>query len=95
MHSTNPLNPPLLREHWLNRLRYRSHHRGCKETDLVLGHYCNDRITQLSDAELSRFERFLDEDDAEIWNWLTEKTLCPHADYAPLLAELRCVNIQT
>ena len=87
--ETNHLNPPLPREHWLNRLRYRSWHRGSKETDLILGHYCDRYLQSLSDAELTRFEAFLDEDDGDIWNWVTEKTPCPKAEYEPLLTVLR------
>ncbi len=87
------LNRPLPRELWLKRLTYRSWHRGCKETDLVLGTYCARTLHTLDDAQLQQFEAFLDEDDAEIWAWLTEKTPCPHADYAPLLASLRAQKI--
>ncbi len=93
MQETSTLNPPLPREHWLSRLRYRSHHRGCKETDLVLGHYCNQRLDTMSDAELALWERFLDEDDADIWNWLTEKTPCPQAEYDALLSQMRSLPI--
>lgn len=85
--------PPLPRELWLKRLTYRSWHRGSKETDLVLGTYCAQRLEQLEEPKLQVFENFLNEDDAEIWAWLTEKTACPHADYAPLLAELRAQKI--
>lgn len=88
------LNPSLAKEHWLNRLRYRSWHRGCKETDLILGHYCDKYITTLSDAELSRFETFLDEDDGDIWSWLTESKPCPKPEYEPLLSVLRGVVVQ-
>lgn len=89
MTTETDLNRPLPRELWLKRLTYRSWHRGCKETDLVLGTYCAQNIEQLSEAELQRFEYFLDEDDAEIWAWLTDKTPCPKPEYAPLLAALR------
>ncbi len=88
LHPT-PSNPPLPRELWLKRLTYRSLHRGCKETDLVLGTYCTRNIMQLNEHDLTLFEAFLDEDDADIWAWLTEKTECPNRDYAPLLAVLR------
>ena len=82
-------NPPLPRELWLKRLTYRSLHRGCKETDLVLGTYCTRQIAALDDAQLTLFEAFLEEDDADIWAWLTEKTACPNPDYGPLLDTLR------
>ena len=90
--ATN-MNPPLPRELWLKRLTYRSWHRGCKETDLVLGTYCAKHVDGLNEADLHLFEAFLDEDDAEIWAWLTEKTPCPKADYAPLLTALRGLKI--
>lgn len=92
LNETN-LNPPLPRDLWLKRLTYRSWHRGCKETDLVLGTYCARQIETLADAQLHLFEAFLDEDDAEIWAWLTEKTPCPKPEYAPLLDELRAQSI--
>ncbi len=93
MLNATDLNRPLPRELWLKRLTYRSWHRGCKETDLVLGTYCAQKIETLDDAKLALFEAFLDEDDAEIWAWLTEKTPCPKAEYEPLLAELRAQKI--
>lgn len=93
MTTQTDLNRPLPRELWLKRLTYRSWHRGCKETDLVLGTYCAQNIERLSEADMQRFENFLDEDDAEIWAWLTEKKPCPNAEYAPLLAELRAQKI--
>jgi antitoxin CptB len=89
MLNPTPSNPPLPRELWLKRLTYRSLHRGCKETDLVLGTYCTRNIEQLADPDLALFEAFLDEDDADIWAWLTEKTMCPKAEYTPLLSRLR------
>lgn len=93
MLSSPDMNRPLPRELWLKRLSYRSWHRGCKETDMVLGTYCNQRISGLDEDKLALFEAFLDEDDAEIWAWLTEKTPCPNAEYAPLLNELRTQKI--
>lgn len=82
-------NPPLPRELWLKRLTYRSWHRGCKETDLVLGSYCAQRLEAMDDDHLALFEAFLDEDDADIWNWLTDKVACPKAEYAALIEELK------
>lgn len=82
-------NPPLPRELWLKRLHYRSWHRGCKETDLVLGRYCEAHLTHLSEQNLQLFEALLDEDDSDIWNWLTDKTPCPKPEYHALLEALK------
>lgn len=87
-------NPPLPRELWLKRLEYRSWHRGCKETDLVLGSYCRARLTGMDEEKMALFEAFLDEDDADIWQWLTGKTPCPKAAYAGLLEELKTLPLQ-
>lgn len=91
--DTNTASKPLPHELWLKRLRYRSWHRGCKETDLVLGTFCDQQVTGMSEAELTRYEALLDEDDADIWNWLTDKEACPKAEYAPLLAELKSLQL--
>ena len=93
MLQPSPSNPPLPRELWLKRLTYRSLHRGCKETDLVLGTYCVRQVEGLSEAQLTLFEAFLDEDDADIWAWLTDKKPCPNPEYAPLLDDLRAQTI--
>ena len=93
MLSQNSSHPPLPRALWLKRLTYRSLHRGCKETDLVLGTYCTRELEQLDEAELTLFEAFLDEDDADIWAWLIEKTPCPRPEYASLLDALRAQSI--
>jgi len=74
----------------LKRLQYRSMHRGCKETDLVLGHFAETGISQLDAAQLSLYERLLDEDDADIWDWLTGKTTPSAPEYVPLLEKLKC-----
>jgi len=73
----------------LKRLRYRSWHRGCKETDLILGGYCDTYLEGMEAAELALCEALLEEDDAEIWSWLTEKSQPPKSEYEPLLAKMR------
>lgn len=73
----------------LKRLRYRSWHRGCKETDIVLGSYAEARLNAMDEQELAVFARLLDENDVDIWDWLTGKCAPPHGDYAALLERLR------
>ena len=86
-------NPTLPRELWLKRLAYRSWHRGCKETDLILGTYCDRYITHMNEADLRRYEALLDEEDADIWAWLTDKTPCPKPEFHPLLDELKALQL--
>ena len=72
----------------LKRLHYRSCHRGCKETDIVLGHFAEQALAGLEGELLAVYEQLLDEDDANIWDWLIEKTT-PPSQYIPLLATLK------
>jgi len=53
------------------RIHYRSWHRGCKETDLVLGDFADKGLAELSPELLDIYEKLLDENDIDIWNWLT------------------------
>jgi len=71
----------------LKRLHYRSWHRGCKETDLVLGHFADHKMSQLPADMLAIYELLLDENDADIWGWLTGKPA--PAEYSALLALLQ------
>lgn len=57
----------------LKRLTYRSWHRGCKETDLILGRFADTRLSSLRPPQIDTFERLLEENDADIWGWLTGK----------------------
>lgn len=77
------------REIRLKRLRFRSWHRGCKETDLLLGHFADKQLATLEGPLLAAYEALLDEDDAHIWDWLTGKCPPTREDYTPLLALLR------
>ncbi len=73
----------------LRRLRFRSSHRGCKETDLVLGSFAESALEGLNTHELAAYAAFLDEDDAHIWDWLVGRAAPPRADYEPLLVRMR------
>jgi antitoxin CptB len=73
----------------LRRLRFRSSHRGCKETDLVLGSFADQALEGLNAQELAAYAAFLEEDDAHIWDWLVGRRPPPRADYEPLLQRMR------
>lgn len=59
------------------RLRYRSWHRGCKETDLVFGPFADAHVDRLDAAQVERFEALLDEADNDLFNWLTGRSEPP------------------
>lgn len=60
-----------LRENRIKRLYYQSWHRGCKETDLLLGRFADSALPNLSATELDAYEALLDEPDSYIWKWFS------------------------
>ena len=73
----------------LKRILYRSWHRGCKETDVILGPYAEKASASFSPDELNLYEEFLEEFDSDIWNWLVEKDTGFDEKYRPLIESLR------
>ena len=59
------------------RLLYRSRYRGCLECDLLLGRFAERYLPYFAEAQLERFERLLDEPDADILAWLTKRRRLP------------------
>lgn len=78
----------------LKRLRFRSAHRGCKETDLVLAAFAERELSLLNAAELDVYEALLDENDADIWDWLVGKSPPARPEYAPLIERMRRCGIE-
>ncbi len=59
------------------KILYRSWYRGCKETDQIVGGYAKKYIEQMSDAELDELEEILEQNDNDIYDWLTGKKPMP------------------
>ena len=73
-------------ENFVKQLLYRSVHRGCKETDFLIGEFAKVKLAEISDLEL--FGRFLEEDDLRIYDWILGKEESPK-EYLRLLQEIR------
>ncbi len=80
------------REILIKRLLYRSMHRGCKETDILLGKFVVEKIHEFGDEKLKVYEQFINEDDALIYDWILDKIDLASdtpAGYSDLIAEIR------
>ena len=73
------------REVRIKRLRMRAAHRGTKEMDLLLGGWAEANLDAADDAALDLFERVLDEDDHDLYQWISGQRQAP--DYMAQLAE--------
>ncbi len=59
------------------RLIYQSHHRGTKESDLLLGAFAAAHLGGFDDTQLDQYEALLNEDDGDIFNWMTRRASPP------------------
>ena len=53
------------------RARFRAHHRGIKEADLVIGRFVDANIDFFTPEQLDRLEALLEEPDYDILGWAT------------------------
>ncbi|MEQ8165683.1 MAG: succinate dehydrogenase assembly factor 2 [Alphaproteobacteria bacterium] len=60
------------------RLAYRSHHRGSKEMDLMMGSFADKFLPAFGPRELAEYERIMTCDDPELYDWLLGHTPVPH-----------------
>jgi len=72
----------------LKQLKYRSNHRGCKETDVLLGKFFNENFAAFDDDQLEVYRRFIEEDDMLIYDWILGKVVVEEK-YYPLILKIR------
>lgn len=68
------------------QLIYRSVHRGCKETDFLIGEFAKAKLGEISDLQL--FDRFLQEDDMLLYDWILGKVEVPQ-EYEGVVLQIR------
>ena len=71
------------------KLLFHAWHRGMREMDLIVGRFADRTIDQLSDAELTEFERLIEVPDRELLAWITGEADIPAICDGPLLRRLR------
>ena len=72
----------------IKQLLYRSAYRGCKETDILLGKFIVGKISEFGDEKLQLYQKFIQEDDALIYDWILNKSDAPDS-YLALIQEIR------
>lgn len=59
------------RENRLKRLKIRCWRRGTKEMDLLFGQFADNGLAALPDADLDAFEALMDENDNDLYLWIS------------------------
>lgn len=71
----------------IKRMTMRSARRGTKEMDLVLGPFARARLSQMSQQELDLYDRLLEENDHELYRWVTGQSEA-NAPYRQLIEDI-------
>lgn len=76
-----------LHEHRIKRLQMRSMRRGIKEMDLILERFARSHLDGMDDADLTRYDAMLSENDHDLYQWVTGQVTPPVA-YRDLVAAI-------
>lgn len=76
----------------LKRLHFRSHHRGTKEADLLIGGFFDAHGAGWSEEEMALFEALLEEQDVDIMAWAMGTDVAPERYAGSILAALKTLN---
>jgi antitoxin CptB len=73
----------------LKRLRWRAHHRGIREADLLVGSFFDARHEQWSADDRAQFTAMLDEQDVDILAWAHGTCAVPDRYRGPMMTALQ------
>ena len=76
-----------LLENQIKRLKMRSMRRGIKEMDLILPAFADNRLAQMSQAELSVYDSLLSENDHDLYQWVTGQ-VAPPEQFATTISQI-------
>lgn len=71
------------------KLLFRAWHRGTREADLMVGRYAQEHVAQWDEDRLDLFEEFLDEADADIFDWVSGRQELPILPCRIILEEMK------
>ena len=79
-------------DHRLRRLRFRAHHRGTKEADILVGGYFDRHSPAWGHGECDWFERLCEVEDVDIMAWAFNKIEPPAEWRGPQLTALMTLD---
>ena len=80
---------PMPSEADLKRLRWRAHHRGIREADLLVGAFFDACHRQWGPDEVAQFEAMLEEQDVDILAWAHGTCGVPDRYRGPMMQALQ------
>ena len=74
------------------QILYRSWHRGMREMDLIMGRFADAQIGDLSEGDLTEFERLIEVTDRDLLGWITGEIETPQNYDTPLFQRLKAFH---
>jgi succinate dehydrogenase flavin-adding protein (antitoxin of CptAB toxin-antitoxin module) len=75
------------------KLLYQSKNRGCKETGLILSKFAEYFFAKMPADNLTDFALILEQNDIDLYDWITKKTTPPIHLKSKVLSQLLAFNI--
>ena len=72
----------------IKKILYRAVHRGCKETDFLLGDFFVNNQHEIRNFGEQLCDDFLNEDDMAIYDWILDKSVIP-SKYQLIIKKIR------
>jgi antitoxin CptB len=76
------------RQQRIRKLSFRAWRRGFKEADIILGHFSDEALPTMSDAELDTFEVLLEVPDQDLYGWIIERDPTPKEFQSEIMRRL-------
>ena len=89
MASGHDYMPAMLSDPELKRLRWRAHHRGTREADMLIGGFFDAHHASWSGRERTLFAAMLDEQDVHIMAWAHGTAEPPERFAGPMVEALK------
>ncbi|GAQ92065.1 hypothetical protein KFL_009160010 [Klebsormidium nitens] len=61
----------------INKILYRSRQRGLLELDLLIGKWASENVPRMDGQAMDHYTQILDEENPDLWKWLTEQAEAP------------------
>lgn len=74
------------------QLRWRAHHRGIKEADMLLGAFADRWLDGMSEADLDWFARLMEEQDVDILAWAMQSCAVPEPLQGAMMERLQTLE---
>jgi antitoxin CptB len=76
------------------RLVHHSRYRGFLESDVILGRFAEDHLASLDEAQVSRYEALLNENDHDIFAWIVGSRPVPPEHDNDVLTMIRQTQLE-